>query len=109
MTTAEIVHPWERAGLGAAPFRCVGHTVERLQRTAQRGRRHEREVARDERTREQLRDETIRAELAAKPHPNKWRAEQGATLLDWCEWTMKHAGATGRGKVAKMLRAGASL
>lgn len=47
-----------------------------------------------------LSDETARAKLAALPHPNTYRAQNGATLLDWAEWMLAHAGAKGRAQVA---------
>lgn len=37
------------------------------------------------------------------PHPNKWRAEQGATMLDWAVWMFRHSGRSGSLKVVRSL------
>jgi hypothetical protein len=52
-----------------------------------------------------LADEAVRAQLAAMPHPTASFAARGETLLAWCDWTMKYAGAAGRAKVAKVIAA----
>lgn len=51
----------------------------------------------------QLADETLRAQLAALPHPSP-RAPH-LTLLDWADFMMARAGRTGRAKVAKAIKA----
>lgn len=82
--------------------------VDRAARKLATDRRHAREKATIGKGREMLADETVRAALAAKPHPQKWQAEKGATLLDWAEWMMANAGAKGRVSVAKAIRAEAA-
>ncbi len=47
---------------------------------------------------------TLRAQLAAKPHPRKWRAEKGDTELDWAEWMMRCAGNAGCLQVVRHLK-----
>lgn len=42
--------------------------------------------------------------LRTLPSKNGWRAKEGETLLDWCVWMARNAGATGREKVAKVIR-----
>jgi hypothetical protein len=42
--------------------------------------------------------------LANVPHPNKWRAEQGDTLLDWVEWMRKNAGVAGKLNALKKIK-----
>ena len=53
----------------------------------------------------QLADESVRAQLASKPHPQAWAAAKGMTLLDYADWMYKHSGAKGRGKLAKLVSA----
>lgn len=38
-----------------------------------------------------------------KPHPVKWRAEQGGTLRDYVEWVFGNAGHSGKFSVTKMI------
>lgn len=63
-----------------------------------------RDAARIERLALHLATDAVRAELAAKPHSNNWRAEQGDTMLDECEWLMKNAGVSGKIKLARRLK-----
>jgi len=51
----------------------------------------------------ELETEELRAVLAALPHPQAWRAEQGETLLDSVEWFMAHAGNAGKMKTIRMV------
>lgn len=56
----------------------------------------------------QLADESIRAKLAAAPHPRGFvnrETGEALTLLDWAEWMMANSGAAGRAKIAKALKA----
>lgn len=43
--------------------------------------------------------------LSMLPHPNAWRASNGATLLDYLTWFIAHAGVTGKAKAFKIARA----
>jgi hypothetical protein len=54
---------------------------------------------------ELLADELVRAKLEAIPHPNKWRAEKGETKLNEAEWYLGHAGAQGRARMLKQVKA----
>lgn len=163
ITTAS--HPFERAGLGKAPFRCVGSyeskyqaipgdpscpiqpgsscdycgqgimmvcvirdangvefkvgcdcvhrsgdkalakPVSAIKAAHVKSVKASRDAAKADELVAILADEQKRAALAAKPHPHAWRAEKGATLLDWAEWMRKHSGATGQAKLLKALRA----
>jgi hypothetical protein len=38
-----------------------------------------------------------------KPHPTKFRAEQGASFRDYVEWMLIHAGHSGRFSMAKLI------
>lgn len=66
-------------------------------------KRNERADERIALAKERLSDQTTRDSLTAQPSPNKWRAEQGETALDWADWMMKNAGTTGRLQVAKRI------
>jgi hypothetical protein len=50
-----------------------------------------------------LATEAVRATLAAMPHPRKYWADQGQTLLDSVEWFMSNAGNSGKLKTARMV------
>ena len=50
---------------------------------------------------------TIRPVLAAQPHPNTYRANNGATLADWADWMLANAGRTGKTEAAKVILANA--
>ena len=45
----------------------------------------------------------LRELLASKPHPQKWRRDEGETLLDSVAWFMKNAGHAGKIKTARMV------
>lgn len=166
-TTATHIHPFERAGLGAAPYRLDGYRESRLvvapgepsrpgascdycgtaivdtfillsadgrtfkvgsdcvHKTTSKGARILSDVERKVReirnekaqarldakasaASELLAREDVRATLAAEPHPLAWRAEKGATLLEWAEWMMQHAGRKGRAEVAAVVAARAA-
>lgn len=153
-------HPWERAGLGVAPFRFVGcevktyqacpgapiqvgascdycangikhvcwiqdangkrfkvgnvcvnkvdkvlgKKVDRAVKAAKKAGQVEREKARIEAAIELLAsNETLRAELASHPHPNAWRAEQGATRLDYFGWMFENAGHSGHMTITRAI------
>lgn len=42
--------------------------------------------------------------LASLPHPNAYRAEKGATLLDWAAWMLANAGTAGKLKVGREVK-----
>jgi len=65
--------------------------------------RHEREDRKAAAIRARLADESVRAALKAQPHPNEWRRSQGATLLDWADWMMDHAGTRGQMDVGHVI------
>lgn len=52
-----------------------------------------------------LADESVRAQLAAQPHPTTYRAAKGETMLDSVVWMAEHAGAAGRAKTLKAIEA----
>ena len=52
---------------------------------------------------DKLKDEKIRAELSAKPHPFSWRAQKGETLLNYVEYCLTYGGHTKVFKLAKEL------
>ena len=43
--------------------------------------------------------------LAFQPHPNKFRAANGATMVDYCDWMMKNAGTTGKLAACRIIEA----
>lgn len=47
----------------------------------------------------------VRATLAAKPHPKEYRAKNGATLADWCEFMLWKAGRKGMTEAARVVMA----
>jgi hypothetical protein len=49
-------------------------------------------------TRTALADEATRAKLAALPHPKGFESK---TLLDWCEWMLRHSGRAGSIRVCR--------
>lgn len=56
----------------------------------------------------QLANEAVRLALTALPHPRGFvdrTTGNAMTLLDWAEWMMQNAGAAGRAKVAKAIKA----
>jgi hypothetical protein len=65
--------------------------------------RHLREARKIEEALEAL--PLVEAKLAAEPHPLKWRAEKGETLLDSVVWFLEHAGNAGKLKVARIIMA----
>lgn len=62
--------------------------------------RHTKEAAKIDAIKAKLADPSVRSILAAKPHPNAFMANKGATLLDSCEWMMAHAGNSGKLRVS---------
>lgn len=66
-------------------------------------RRHEREDAVIARAEPLLQKASIRAQLAAAPHPTAFLANQGQTRLDWIECVMAHGGRTGRFQAAGII------
>lgn len=75
--------------------------AERAQRDHERKLRAARADAKEAKLAALLADEKVRALLAALPHPIEWRAQQGATRLDWAEWMLKSAGAKGQAAALK--------
>lgn len=53
--------------------------------------------------RELVADPVVREKLAAKPHPFAALAQAGKTMLDWAEWMMENAGASGKLRVGKAI------
>lgn len=51
-----------------------------------------------------LADKKVRKKLSTIPHPAKWAADRGDSLLDWAEWMLKSSGAAGRAKIYKALK-----
>lgn len=45
-----------------------------------------------------------RRQLRLTPHPRKWRAAQGGTMLEWAVWMVRNAGTRGRLSVASACR-----
>lgn len=78
--------------------------VKRRVREQQRKARHEREARQVAELRALLEDDDVRRTLDALPHPRKWAAEQGQTLLDSVEWMAERAGTTGRIRTLKQVR-----
>lgn len=70
-------------------------------------RRKAREARRIEAAQAQLERAEVRAALASRPHPMKWRADQGDTELDWCVWMLENAGNAGKIKAARAVEAAA--
>lgn len=62
-----------------------------------------RKDARIEAAREAMTRDDVREALAAQPHPRKWCADAGMTLLDWAEWMMKNAGRKGKCEAAAVV------
>jgi len=52
-----------------------------------------------------LDSEFARVRLASLPHPNKWRASEGDTLLQWAMWMLNKAGAAGQARALKAVKA----
>lgn len=80
-------------------------TEERRQNNANRKAREEKRIAA---AAEQLANREVQATLGTQPHPNQFRAETGATLLDWCEWMMEYAGNAGKLRAAKIIEGAAA-
>lgn len=170
-TTRVVMHKFERAGLGKAPFRVVGYerkvyvacpgapaqpggtcdfcgqgimdvfairsadgrvfdvgsdcvrktgdaglrvTIEGQVAELRRARDRERRALAAERTyaeiRDLLADERLRAALADRPHPQRWRADKGETALDQATWLAANCGAQGhRGLLSWLRREQAAL
>lgn len=91
---------------------CVAKTGDAglLKKVSAAKAKHNRELAaaRDERKTADieaaLADEGTRAKLVAKPHPHPYMASKGETLLGWVEFMMRCAGASGRARVAKVIK-----
>lgn len=81
----------------------------RAARDAKRAATHARQDAKIDEACALLAREDVRAALAAKPHPVKFRAERGETLLDSLEWYMDNAGRAGKVRAAKMIRDAAGV
>jgi hypothetical protein len=41
--------------------------------------------------------------LSGQPHPTKWRAQEGATMADYCKWMFEHAGHAGKLATARIV------
>lgn len=54
-----------------------------------------------------LADDAETAKLAALPHPKAWGASKGLSLLDWARFMAERAGAAGRAKALKIVKASA--
>jgi hypothetical protein len=83
--------------------RCLKAKVKRAAAklaTAKRNRAADQRIAKAIET---MASSEVAAKLAVEPHPNEWRAEQGDTLADWCEWMLSHAGRAGKTKVARTI------
>lgn len=83
------------------------HAKRELARVAQIEKAHQKAV-RDARNAKKeadldamLADEAVRVKLATLPHPTF----SGKTLLDYATWMMKNAGAAGRAKLLKTIKA----
>jgi hypothetical protein len=68
-----------------------------------REKTHTRNAVKIERAKQLLSDPAMCVALSALPHPLKWRADQGATLLEWAEWMMQNSGDSGKLTVALRL------
>jgi len=78
--------------------------VDEAKRARIRARRVAKAAAEMRALEEAIAPDSMRARLAALPHPIKWRADKGETLLAWVEW-MRAAGAAGRAKALKTVLA----
>lgn len=85
---------------GDAGLRKVKTDVQKFAREKQKAREAVRIAAALDRLEN---DAELRAALAAQPHPNEWRREQGDTLLDAYEWRAKQSGHSGKLKIAREL------
>lgn len=75
--------------------------VLRMERDRKRKARHEAERKRIGRLFGLLSLNTIQADLASRPHPLEWRAEQGDTESDWADWMARNSGNAGKIKIAR--------
>ena len=99
------IHPFEKSGLGVAPFRFVG-VSEKVYCACpgapeQPGATVAREEARIEKA--LVAYPTVRDAMATQPHPQSgpWFADK--TLADWVEWMVRNAGHSGRLQVARAI------
>lgn len=81
--------------------------MRRAERDAKRAATQARQDAKIDAACALLADERVRAALASKPHPVKFRTDRGETLLDSLEWYMDNAGRAGKVRAAKMIQAAA--
>jgi len=75
------------------------NTLDRERRRIQREQRHARDDARIAAAQERL--ASARDAVAAHPHPTEYRAQQGATLADWCDWMFARGGRAGKIRAAR--------
>jgi hypothetical protein len=69
---------------------------------AVREQQHKRDDARIAAAKALLTDD-VKAALSAQPHPYKFMADRGATLLDMVTWNMDHAGRAGKIKASRII------
>jgi hypothetical protein len=81
--------------------------LQKLARDAKRQLRRRRERTRIEEAYTVMGIPEVCVALDAQPHPLKWRAEQGETLLDSLEWMFRNAGNAGKLRAAKTIMAAA--
>ena len=84
----------------AGLMRRVDAEVKRRQNEA----RKQRESAKLESLKTMLCDETVKAKLAAIPHPTTYLAKKGGTFLSYAEWMMKNAGNSGKLELLKKIQ-----
>jgi len=85
---------------GDAGLRKVKTDVAKFKAAASKAREEERIVAFHRRLQN---DGPLGELLNSKPHPQKWRAEQGETLLDSVVWFLGNAGHAGKIKTVRMV------
>lgn len=81
--------------------RNLRHEINKVKTASRHGREGEKVAA----VAARLADPSVRAALAALPHPREWAAAQGRTLLDWADWMMQNAGVRGKLMVGKVIAA----
>ncbi len=77
--------------------------VRRMENDRKRKDRHVREAARIDRLYGLLSMGAIRDDLASRPHPMSFRADEGGKELDWVDWMVRNSGNAGKIKVARIV------
>lgn len=87
--------------------RAIVDPVKRAVNRATKAKRHEREAAKASELQALLDDETVQAKLAALPHPKAGTAPffAGKTFADWVANVRRGAGASGKVRLLKAIRA----